>query len=64
MMKKVLIGLAVVLVLIAGSVFLLFSNLDKIVESGIETAGTSTVGSQVEVGSVALDLVGGHSLYL
>lgn len=58
-MKKVLIGLVVVLVLIGGGVFLLFSNLDKIVENGIETAGTSTIGSRVEVGSVALDLVGG-----
>ena len=58
-MKKVLIGLVVVLVLIGGGVFLLFSNLDKIVETSIETAGTNTLGSQVEVGSVAMDLIGG-----
>ena len=47
------------LVLIGGGVFLLFSNLDKIVETSIETAGTNTMGSQVEVGSVAMDLIGG-----
>jgi hypothetical protein len=57
--KKVLIGLVVVLVLIGGGVFLLFSNLDKIVETSIETAGTNTLGSQVEVGSVAMDLIAG-----
>ncbi|MDG2175386.1 MAG: hypothetical protein P8M72_04535 [Gammaproteobacteria bacterium] len=33
--------------------------MDKIVEAGIETAGTSTLGTSVEVGSVELDLVGG-----
>lgn len=58
-MKKVLIGLVVVVVLIGGGVFLLFSNLDKIVETGIETAGTRTLGTPVEVGGVDLDLVGG-----
>ncbi len=58
-MKKVLIGLVIVLALIGGGVFLLFSNLDKIVETGIETAGTSTLGSQVEVGRVELDLIAG-----
>ena len=39
--------------------FLLFSNLDKIVETGIETAGSSALGSRVEVGSVAIDLTSG-----
>lgn len=52
--KKVLIGLVIILVLIGGGVFLLFSNLDKIVETGIETAGSSALGSRVEVGSVAM----------
>ena len=58
-MKKVMIGIAVVIVLIIGGAVLLFSNLDKIVETGIETAGTSTLGTRVEVGSVDLDLVAG-----
>ncbi len=63
-MKKVMIGLVIILVLIGGGVFLLFSNLDKIVEAGIETAGTSAIGSQVEVGSVAIDLpAGSASIY-
>ncbi len=60
-MKKVLIGLVIVLVLIGGGVFLLFSNLDKIVETGIETAGSSALGSRVEVGSVAIDLTAGSA---
>lgn len=58
-MKKVIIGLAIVVVVIIGGVVLLFSNLDKIVETGIETAGTNTLGTAVEVGSVDLDLIGG-----
>ncbi len=60
-MKKVLIGLVVVLILIGGGVFLLFSNLDKIVETGIETAGSSALGSRVEVGSVAINLTSGSA---
>ena len=60
-MKKVLIGLVIILVLIGGGVFLLFSNLDKIVETGIETAGSSALGSRVEVGSVAIDLTSGSA---
>ena len=60
-MKKVLIGLVIVLILIGGGVFLLFSNLDKIVETGIETAGSSALGSRVEVGSVAINLTSGSA---
>jgi len=60
-MKKVLIGLVIVVALIGGGVVLLFSNLDKIVETGIETAGSNTLGTQVDVGSVSLDLVGGSA---
>jgi len=60
-MKKAAIGLVIVLLLIGGGVFLLFSNLDKIVEAGIETAGSSAIGSQVEVGSVAIDLSAGSA---
>jgi uncharacterized protein involved in outer membrane biogenesis len=58
-MKKVLIAIAVLVVVIVGAGVFLFSNLDKIVEAGIETAGTSTLGTAVEVESVELDLVGG-----
>jgi uncharacterized protein involved in outer membrane biogenesis len=58
-MKKVLIAIAVLVVVIVGAGVFLFSNLDNIVEAGIETAGTSTLGTAVEVESVELDLVGG-----
>jgi hypothetical protein len=58
-MKKVLLGLVIVVVVIAGGAVFLFSNLDKIVKTGIETAGTSTLGTRVSVGDVALDLVAG-----
>ena len=58
-MKKVLIALAVIVVLVIGGVFLLFSNLDKLVETGIERAGTETLGTPVEVGRVELALTAG-----
>ena len=57
--EKVLIAIAVLVVVMVGAGVFLFSNLDKIVEAGIETAGTSTLGTAVEVESVELDLVGG-----
>jgi hypothetical protein len=60
-MKKIAIALAVIIVIVIGAGVFLFSNLDKIVEAGIETAGTSTLGTAVEVGSVELDLVGGSA---
>jgi len=34
-------------------------NLDDLVETAIETAGSNALGTQVSVGSVALDLPGG-----
>lgn len=58
-MKKVLIGLVVVVVLIAGFIFYTLSNLDKIVKTAIETAGSEAVGSAVLVGAVEIDLFSG-----
>lgn len=58
-MKKLLIGLGVIIVLVAGGAFLLLSNLDGIVKTAIETYGSEAVGSQVSVDSVAIDLTGG-----
>ena len=60
-MKKVFIGLAVIIVLVIGGMFLLYSNLDKIVKAGIETAGTQVLGTPVAVDRVELDLVGGSA---
>lgn len=58
-MKKVLIGLLVVVLLIGGGVFYVISNLDGIVKDAIETAGTGAIGSSVTVGTVDLDLMNG-----
>jgi hypothetical protein len=58
-MKKLLIGLGVVVVLVAGGAFLLLSNLDGLVKTAIETYGSEAVGSQVSVDSVEIDLTGG-----
>lgn len=60
-MKNILIGLTIVVVVILGAGVLLFSNLDKIIETGIETAGTRVIGSRVEVGRVELDLAAGSA---
>lgn len=51
--------MAVVFVLVIGGVVLLFSNLDAIVESAIETAGTQALCTQVEVDSVEISLTSG-----
>ena len=58
-MKKVFIALAVIIVLLGGVVYFVFTNLDKIVETAIETAGSQALGTPVEVGSVELNLMGG-----
>lgn len=58
-MKKILVGLGVVVILIAGGVVLLLSNLDSLVKTAIETYGSEAVGSQVSVGSVEINLTEG-----
>ncbi len=60
-MKKVLIALVVVLVLLAGGIYFVFSNLDSLVETAIETAGSRTLGTDVQVDSVSLDLLAGSA---
>lgn len=59
MKKIILIGLAVVVVLIAGAVWYLYSSLDSIVEEAIERYGTEAAGTRVEVGSVSISLSDG-----
>jgi hypothetical protein len=60
-MKKLFIALAVIIVALVGGVYYVFTNLDAIVESAIESAGTRTLGTEVVVGSVSLDLLGGSA---
>lgn len=58
-MKKLLIGVAVLLALIAGAVFFLFSNLDSLVKTAIEEAGSKVAGVKVSVSSVKIELAAG-----
>jgi hypothetical protein len=54
-MKKIGIGLAVVIVLIAGGVFYVWSNLGSIIKNVVETAGTEVTGVQVSLEAVDVD---------
>jgi len=58
-MKKILIGLVVVVVALGGVFYYLASNLDSILEQVIESEGSSALGTEVQVDSVAVDLRGG-----
>ncbi len=60
MLKKIAIGFAVLLVLIAGGVYYLFSNLDGFIKSAIETYGSQATQSSVSVGSVDISLTSGQ----
>jgi len=51
-MRKVLIGMLVLLVVVAGVVYYALSNLDEIVKEVIEKTGTSVLGTPVTVQSV------------
>jgi len=59
-MKTLLIVVAVVVVLVAGAVFYVGSNLDSIVQSAIENIGTEMLGVEVSVGGVELALKEGR----
>jgi hypothetical protein len=59
---KVVLGVFVVLLLlVGGALYYVYTNIDVLVERGIETAGTSAAGTRVEVDSVDLDLLGGSA---
>ncbi len=59
---KVFLGIFVVLLLlVGGGLYYVFTNLDAIVERGIETAGSSAAGTAVEVDSVDVDLLAGSA---
>jgi hypothetical protein len=59
-MKRVLIGVVVVLVLlVAGGVYYTLSTLDAIVKGGIEHYGSEMTGCRVRVGSVRIELMTG-----
>jgi hypothetical protein len=57
--SKALIGLGIFLFIVAAALFLLFSDLDRIVAAAIEKYGSEATGTKVGVSSVRLDLKGG-----
>jgi hypothetical protein len=60
-MRKLIIGASVLLAVILGGVFYLFSSIDDIVKTVIERVGTQVTGVKVSVGSVAIRLSEGKA---
>ena len=55
-MKKVLIGLVVIVIVIVAAIYYVLGNLDSIVESAIEKHGSEALKTSVDVGSVSIQL--------
>ncbi len=62
-MKKFAIGLGIVLVIIVAGLFYVSSNLDSIVKRVVESEGSDATGTNVSLGGVELDLVGGKVVF-
>jgi len=60
MLKKIGIAVLALVIVLAGVVWYLFSNLDSYVKSAIEKYGTAAVQAPVGVGNVALSLTSGE----
>lgn len=60
-MKKILIGLAVVLLIAVGGGIYLYSNLGGIIKSAIETYGSEATQGKVSLDSVDLDVASGKA---
>jgi hypothetical protein len=61
MKKKLLIISGVIIIVILGIGYYLFTNLDSIAKSLIESVGTKVSGTKVTVGSVKLSVTEGHA---
>jgi len=59
MIKKVALVLAVIVLIVAGGVYYLFSNLDSLIKVAIETYGTEATQARVSVGKVTIGLKDG-----
>ncbi|MGB5278360.1 MAG: hypothetical protein WBP02_14470, partial [Gammaproteobacteria bacterium] len=59
MKKTIFITIAVLIVVIVGAVFYVFSNLDAIVKAAIEQHGSDAVKTSVQVEGVAIKLTEG-----
>src|SRR5688572_28003853 len=55
-MKKILVGILLLLVMLGGGLYYLYNNLEYLVKQQIETAGTAAVGTAVTVDAVVIDL--------
>ena len=60
-MKKVLIGLVVLIIIIAAAIYYVLGNLDSIVEAAIEKHGSAALKTSVDVGSVSINLKEGSA---
>ncbi len=60
-MKKILIGVAVVLAVVIGGVIFLYSNLGGIIKTAIETYGSDATKASVTLNSVDLDVTSGKA---
>ena len=60
MLKKIAIGVVVLLVVIAGAAYYLFSNLDSIIKAAIEKYGTAATQAEVKLDSVKLSIASGE----
>jgi hypothetical protein len=58
-MKKVLIGIGILVVLVAIAIILVVENLDTLVKKGIETAGPAILQAEVKVDKVNISLSSG-----
>ena len=55
-MKKILIGLVVIIALGAGALYYLSSNVGQIIKSSVETYVPDMIGADVKLGQVILDV--------
>lgn len=60
MIKKILIGVVVLLVILAGGAYYLYSNLGGIIKAAIEDYGSQATQTQVKVNNVKLSLTSGE----
>lgn len=58
-MRKILIGIAVVVVVIAVGLFVLFSNLEGLIKTAIEENGSEVTQSEVKLDAVELNITSG-----
>lgn len=60
MMKKIALALAVIVLVVAGGVYYLFSNLDSLIKMAVETYGSEATQARVTLGGVKLSITDGQ----